>query len=628
MPYKSKSIWSVAGFIPYIWVVFLNAFTDLGHKIIIQNTVFKIYDGQTQIVLTAIVNALILLPFILLFTPSGFISDRYAKNKVMLISAWAAVFITLGITAAYYYGEFEIAFSLTFILAAQSAIYSPAKYGYIKELVGNHHLTLGNGIVQAATMVAILGGIIVYSVFFEGFLAGISYTSSSEILMQIAPIGWALVLGSLFELAMAYKLPYTHVKSADAFDFKKYASGEYLKHNMKTILGNSTIFHAIIGLALFWSISQVVLSSFPAYSKEVLQITNTILVQGMMAVAGIGIVFGSMMAGKVSKNYIEAGTIPLGALGISISLLLLPRLLDPMLHAINFFMFGFFAGLFVVPLNALIQFNAKEHELGLVIAGNNFVQNIGMISFLALTVAFALFGIKSIGLFYMMLAVAVFGSIYVISYIPQSMVIFLIASLISRRLKLEVRGFDNIPQTGGVLLLGNHISWLDWAIVQMAMPRRVRYVMDRDIYEKWYLKFFLDFFQVIPVSPRAAKEAAKKVNKLLNEGEVVCIFPEGSISHTGRISEFKKGFEFMVKGAKGVILPFHLRGMWGSRFSRSALNFNASKRRLKRDVVVSFSKPVDICSKAEEVKVRVEALSYEWKYPVDKSNYSLKRKQL
>jgi acyl-[acyl-carrier-protein]-phospholipid O-acyltransferase/long-chain-fatty-acid--[acyl-carrier-protein] ligase len=132
-----KKIFAIAGTINYLLVVFLNAFTDLGHKIIIQNTVFKIYDGETQIILTAIVNALILLPFIMLFSPSGFISDRYPKSLVMRIAAGIAVLITLVITASYYLGMFELAFAMTFLLAVQSAIYSPAKYGYIKELVGS-----------------------------------------------------------------------------------------------------------------------------------------------------------------------------------------------------------------------------------------------------------------------------------------------------------------------------------------------------------------------------------------------------------------------------------------------------------------------------------------------------------
>ena len=67
------------------------AFVDLGHKIVIQNTVFKIYDGQTQIVLTAVVNALILLPFLLLFSPAGYLSDRHPKPRIIRFSALAAV---------------------------------------------------------------------------------------------------------------------------------------------------------------------------------------------------------------------------------------------------------------------------------------------------------------------------------------------------------------------------------------------------------------------------------------------------------------------------------------------------------------------------------------------------------
>jgi len=614
-----SSIYKISGFLPYIAVAFLNAFTDLGHKIIIQNTIFKIYDGQEQIILTAIVNGLILLPFILLFSPSGFLSDKYSKAKIMRYAALAAVFITLGITGAYYLGAFELAFFLTFILAVQSALYSPAKYGYIKELVGNDYLTLGNGIIQAVTTVAILGGIFAYSILFESFLSTHTYTTSTQILHYIAPIGWVLVLGSLVELALAYRLPDTEIKADIHFDIKKYYTGAYLKNNMKTISKNSIIFNSIIGLSLFWSVSQVVLASFPAYAKETLEMSNTVLVQGMMALAGIGIVIGSIVAGKVSKNYIETGTIPLGALGITISLLLLPLLTQEIWHAVNFFAFGFFAGLFIVPLNALLQFNAAKNELGLVIAGNNFMQNVAMLSFLSLTVSFAYFGLDSLSLFYMMFVVALLGALYVIWYIPQSMVIFLIASLVARRIKIDVLGLNNIPQEGGVLLLGNHISWLDWALVQMAMPRRVRFVMDRAIYEKWYLKAFLDFFNVVPISSRSAKDAAAKVKELLNAGEVVCVFPEGTISRTGQLSEFKKGFEFMAKDADACIVPFYLQGMWGSRLSRSSEKLQKSQKGRKRGVIVSFAEPMEVNSTAPAVKQKVFELSFSsWRAYADK----------
>ena len=135
-------MFKIVGVINYLFVVFLNAFTDLGHKIIIQNTIFKVYDGETQIILTAIVNALILLPFILMFSPSGFLADKFPKNAIMRYSSILAVIITLLITISYNNGWFYVAFGLTFVLALQSAIYGPAKYGYIKELFGVKNILL------------------------------------------------------------------------------------------------------------------------------------------------------------------------------------------------------------------------------------------------------------------------------------------------------------------------------------------------------------------------------------------------------------------------------------------------------------------------------------------------------
>ena len=160
----------IRGFLPYLFVVLVNAIIDLGHKIIIQNTVFKCYDGSTQIALTALVNACILLPFIVFFTPAGFLADRFAKNVVIRYTAGFAIPLTVLIYASYLLGWFEAAFALTLILAAQSAFYSPAKYGYIKEMAGKDNLGMANGVVQAVTIIAILLGGVLFSVVFEALI--------------------------------------------------------------------------------------------------------------------------------------------------------------------------------------------------------------------------------------------------------------------------------------------------------------------------------------------------------------------------------------------------------------------------------------------------------------------------
>jgi acyl-[acyl-carrier-protein]-phospholipid O-acyltransferase/long-chain-fatty-acid--[acyl-carrier-protein] ligase len=316
-----QQLFKIKGFLPYIAVLFVNAFVDLGHKIIIQNTVFKIYDGQTQVILTAVVNALILIPFILLFSPSGFLSDKYPKHKVMRYSAWVALGAVLVITFAYYQGWFLFAFAMTLILGIQAAIYSPAKYGYIRELVGDQLLAGANGIVQAVTIVAILGGTFVFSALFEKLLAHIYLTDTETIIMNIAPLGWILVGLTLLELYMAYQLPEKRlVDNSKTFSASGYFKGGYLKHNLKTISSKRPIWLSIIGLSMFWAISQVVLASFPAFAKEVLHETDTLIIQGIIGCTGLGIIVGSLFAGKVSKNYIELGLIPVGALGFGLLL--------------------------------------------------------------------------------------------------------------------------------------------------------------------------------------------------------------------------------------------------------------------------------------------------------------------
>ena len=606
-----KKLLKIQAFLPYVFVLFLNAFTDLGHKIIIQNSVFKLYDGSEQVILTAIVNGLMLLPFVLLFSPSGFISDKFPKNQVMRVSAIAAVIITVLITISYYLGLFWVAFGLTLALAIQSAIYSPAKYGYLKELVGNENITAGNGVVQATTIVAILCGIFFYSIGFEHFLIEASSYNSTDILTQIAPMGWFLILGSLIELKFAYSLPNMNKRiTQKEFSMTHFAKGRYLKKNIKLIFTNKTIWLSIVGLSLFWGLSQVVLAVYPAYAKEYMGEQSVVVVQGLMALSAIGIVVGSIMASKVSKNYIETGMIPIGAMGVFITILLIPMITNIFLSGLNFFMFGLFGGLILVPLNSLIQFNASEKRLGLVLSGNNFVQNITMISFLIATVFITLTQVDVVAIFYILASIAFLGMVYTVVTLPQSLIKFFISRVLAIRYHLVVQGLDNIPQTGGVLLLGNHISWLDWAFVQLATPRPIKFVMERSIYEKKLFKPFLDFFGVIPISARGGRKSLQSVTDALNNGEVVCIFPEGTISRTGHLGEFKRGFELATKEANGIIVPFYIGGMWGTRFSRSNINFQElNKTKFTKDVIVSFGHQKYIGTHANEVKQAIFQLS-------------------
>lgn len=584
-------MYKIVGVVNYLVVIFLNAFTDLGHKIIIQNTIFKVYDGDTQVVLTAIVNALVLLPFILVFSPSGFLADKFPKNKIMEYSSIFAVVITLGITYSYYNGLFVLAFGLTFLLATQSAIYGPAKYGYIKELVGEKYISSGNAAIQAATTVAILGGIIFYTVLFEGMYKE-NLTNESDILKTIAPIGWLLVVGSMIEWFYASKLPNKMKEASErSFKLKRYLQGAYLRKNMKTITRKREIFGAIIALSLFWSISQVVLAIFGEYAKRDLGVTNTIFVQGVMALAGIGIVVGSIVAAKYSKHFIHMGFVGVGAIGMTILVFLIPFVKSMLVMALMFTLFGIFSGFLMVPLNARIQLLSSRVHLGTILAGNNFIQNIFMFTFLMLTTIFAYNGMNTEALFYLMALVGVY-----LSYITVKRYVILtffatFELLLSSRHKYKYVGLENIPKDAAALLLSNHVSWIDWIILQFPIKRHINYMMEKEIYNWAPAKAICRLGEAIPISTKASKDAFIEARKRLQEGKLVCIFPEGEITRKKELGTFRRGYELIGSDYDGLIVPIFIDGVFGSVFSRVKSNKKKPFYR-RRQITVYYGEPV------------------------------------
>ena len=614
-----KQLFKISGFTPYLFIILLNAMTDLGHKIILQNTIFKAYDGSELIVLTAMVNALILLPFIFLFSPAGFISDKYPKVKVVEYASAAAIGITTLILLSYYMGLFWVAFVLTFVLAAQSAIYSPAKYGLIKEMTGNENLAPANALVQSVTIVSILAGAVIYSLFFENLLQDRSIIPS-EILTYIAPVGYLLIGASIVEYLFARRLAKTFkpvaIDESMTFETKEYKNLHYFKTNLHVIKENEVVWLSIIGLSILWGVSQVVVAIFGEYLKGTLGVTDTVTAQGLLALSGLGMIVGSMFVGRVSRNYIETGIIPLGALGVTVALFMLPTLSTLWALGVTLFLFGFSAGLFIVPLNAMIQFATPSAILGKILAGNNFMQNVSMFGFLILTALFGYFQISSESLFYIVATVALLGMGYTFIKLPQSLMRYVVRMIIGFKYRLHVEGLRNIPADKGVLLLGNHVSFLDWAILQMAYPKQIRFVMERSYYEKWYLKPFLDFFGVIPISSRGSKGALALVTEALNRGETVALFPEGHLSRNGHLGAFQRGFEVATKEAEdAVIVPFYLRGLWEDNFSYASQKM---KRKKSKDISVTFGVEMGVHSGAKEVKKSVFDLSVQsWKSYAD-----------
>ena len=403
----------------YLVAVFLNAFVDLGHKIIIQNTIFMIYGEQQQIILTAVVNAMILVPFILLFTVSGYLSDKFAKTRIMRYSAFSAVLITLAITYCYYNGLYQVAFGLTLLLATQSAIYSPAKMGYIKECLSKAGLSKGNAYHSSVVLIAILMGTVFFSYLFEVYLGTMDLTTPEEILIQIAPVGWVLVGLSLVEFLATLGVRFYPIKLSEVeFSVKKLASFHYLANNLKAMRNNEIVWYSIFGTAIFWGMSQNLVAVIPAHAKVNFGVESPLVVNAMLASSVIGIMIGAFLSGRKSDNLIRTNNIYTGSTMITICAILVP-----IVSSLSFIpnssalivvtavilLFGVGAGMMIVPLNALMQAHSPEDGLGSMLAGKNWLQNIAMIGLLVLTMLLAKLSFDSQFILYLNAAIAVVG---------------------------------------------------------------------------------------------------------------------------------------------------------------------------------------------------------------------------
>ena len=584
--------------IAFLFVVFCNAFVDVTHKVLLQNIAFKVFDGSTQVVWISIINSLIIIPFILLFTLSGFLSDKYDKKNILVYGAVSSFLLSILMIISYLSGNFYFAMGSLVLLAIQSAVYSPAKFGIIIDIYGRKNLASGNAFLQAISMMAILFSIASASIVFEFFYNNNNLqilTTKEELLSAILPLTYYIVPFAFLEMLVSFlflkNISTSYNKNKDlTLNKKELFQGKLLQNNMKILTSNNAIFLSVIGLSVFWGISQSTMAVFPSFAKMYLGISDVSIINGVIGASGIGIAIGSIMYSKISKYYIEVGTIPLAAFGMALTLYISTLVASPILLAIIFLFFGFFGGMFIVPLNALIQFNAKKKVLGTILAGNNWFHSVSMFLMLGMTTIVSYYGFDPLKTIYLILLITLAGTMYTIYQLPQSLILLFLKTIVGMKYKLEVNGITNIPQTGGVLLLGNHISWIDWAVVLMAVPKEVRFVMDKTIYSKWYIKWIFRMFNAIPISNASSKTTIKIIAKQLDEGNIVVIFPEGSITRNGHLGEFKKGFEKILQltSTDVKVVPFYIRGLWESMFSRANQKFKKSNR--TNSVTISFAR--------------------------------------
>ncbi len=574
-------------FAPFFWTQFSGAANDNLFKFAFTVMVtYQLSVGWLPPALAGLaIGALFILPFLLFSATSGQLTDKFEKTRVIRFVKNLEIVImgvaALGFTASDADLQAVVLLGCTFLMGLHSTLFGPVKFAYLPQALSERELTGGNGMVEMGTFVAILMGNVVGGLIVAIPGVGPHYVALACVLLALAGRAVAQFIPLAPATDPGLKINWNPVT-------------ETLR-NLRLAHGNIVVFRSMLGISWMWFFGAVFLSQFPSFAKEVLH-GNEQVASLLLVVFSIGIGTGSLLCEVLSRRHVEIGLVPLGAIGMSvfaIDLYFSSRGLPPaeVMNAAAFLaqavhwrvmadlaLLSLFAGLYSVPMYALIQLRSQPTHRARIIAANNILNALFMIvsAILAGALLKADFSIPQIFLF-VGLANAVVA-FYIFMLVPEYLIRF-IALMASRCVyRFKVRGDEHIPTQGAAVLACNHVSFVDAVLLMAASPRPIYFVMDHRIFKLPVLGWLFKLAKAIPVAPQkedpAVYEAAfERAAQVLREGDLLAIFPEGGITKDGELQPFKAGILKILERAKadGVnapVIPMALTNLWGSYFSR------------------------------------------------------------
>lgn len=578
------------GFWAFIAAQTFGAFNDNAFKTFVALLAIATMSASQSARLIAVAGGLFIVPFLLFSTYAGWIADRWGKRGLIVLFKVAELALLCASFFALRGPNVPFLLVLLFLMGTHSAFFGPVKLAIVPELVENDQLSNANGIIQMTTFFGIILGTVA---------AGLLLKASQAAAPLFILVASAGLISSLFipELAPA------GVRESFELNFVTQSW-----RNIIEVRRMNGVYLSTLGSAYFWFFGALFQMNLLSYGKDLMGVSETVA-SYFQIVAALGIGLGSFGAGRLSRGQVELGLVPLGALGLVVFSIDLSFAFRSETHAIiDIFVLGLCSGCFLLPLQAFIQEWTPAEERGKVIATGNILAFAGILVASAWFWSFGGFFKLHPGQIFLVVAImtlVVAG--YIVGKLPDFLTRLLMYPIANFFYRIRVDGRENVPARGGVLLVSNHVSFIDALLIAMSNQRLVRFLMFRTYYDLPVFRHFFRAMGCIPISdrdsPKAILASFENAREALRQGEVVCIFAEGEISRHGQMLRFKKGFERIVDGISAPIVPVHLDQLWGSIFSFEGgrLLFKWP-RRVPYPVTVSFGKPMSPTSTAFQVR--------------------------
>jgi 1-acyl-sn-glycerol-3-phosphate acyltransferase len=566
-------------FAPFFWTQFLGAANDNVFKFAF--TLMITYQLQLDwlppTMAGLVIGALFILPYVLFSATSGQLADKHDKARLMQLVKSLEIAIMVIAAWGFYAANVPALLACVFLMGLHSTLFGPVKYAYMPQQLNERELTGGNGMVEMGTFVAILLGQLLGGILVDQPVVGPQH------------VAWACLALAVAGRVTAQAIPAS--PSTDPGLVINWNPFTETWRNLKLAHEGLAVFRSLLGISWMWFFGAVFLSNFPAFAKEVLHGSPQVA-SLLLAVFSIGIGIGSLMCEMLSKRHVEIGLVPLGAIGMSVFAIDLYFAATGLPPADNLSVSAFlaqpahwrvladltllalFAGLYSVPMYALIQLRAQPSHRARIIAANNILNALFMIG--SSVIAGALLG-AGLTIPQIFLVVGIANAVvafYIFLIVPEYLLRF--AAFVLTRLvyRFRVINDERLPTAGPAVLVCNHVSFVDAVLLMAASPRPIRFLMDHQIFKIPVLGWMFKLAKAIPIAPQKADPATYEAafaaaRAVLEDGEMVCIFPEGGLTRDGELQPFKGGVMKLIEGLPEVpVIPMALGNLWGSFFSR------------------------------------------------------------
>lgn len=564
-------------FLPYFVTQALGAFNDnlFKNTLLLFIAFFGVQSQQQSALLTNVAAGLFILPFFLFSAIGGQLADKYEKSKLIRYIKLAEILIMVVGAIALYIENTYLLLGVLFLMGMQSAFFGPVKFSLLPQHLNRRELVGGNGLIEMGTFIAILAGTIA---------AGVIFEYSNALLIVAALVVMLAVIGYVASRS---------IPTASANDPELSINWNPISSIIKTLVSireQRALYLSILAISWFWFLGAGYLTQFPTFVKQTLG-GNTQLVTLLLTVFSLGVGIGSLLCERLSGQRIELGIIPIGSIGISLfgidlyfatqSLIISDNMsaLQFLSHRENYRMLAdllllaLFSGIYVVPLNALIQTRGDDQCRAQIIAANNVLNALFMV--LSAAAAIVLLSVMEISIAQYFLVLALVNIMiagYIYWQVNEFVLRFVIWIISHTMYRVKHKGLDNIPETGAAVLVCNHVSYVDALLIAGACRRPIRFVMDKNIASMPLMSTIFKWAKIIPIcsynkDPQTFNNAFEQISSELRNGELVCIFPEGKLTKDGELDKFKSGIEKIIARDPVPVIPMALTGLWGSFFS-------------------------------------------------------------